>query len=42
MAKVLPLEGDIFAFIFEGDRGISGDTALVDGTIVNVKQCEAD
>ena len=29
----LDFEGDTFAFMLEGDRGISGDTAFDDGAI---------
>ena len=34
MARDLALEGDRFALIFDGDLGISGDTALEVGAIL--------
>jgi hypothetical protein len=34
MASGLALEGERLAFMFEGERGISGDTALEGGAIL--------
>lgn len=31
-------EGDMFALIFDGDRGISGDTVFDDGAILGIRQ----
>ena len=42
MAGDLDLVGDIFALRFDGDRGISGDTASVEGAIFRVTECEAN
>lgn len=36
MANSFALDGDIFALILEGDRGISGDTVLEAGAILNL------
>lgn len=33
-------EGDIVAFRFDGDRGISGDTVLEDGAILESSECD--
>jgi hypothetical protein len=34
IASDLALEGERFAFMFEGERGMSGDTALEEGAIL--------
>lgn len=34
IANDLARDGDIFALIFDGDRGISGDAAFDEGAIV--------
>jgi hypothetical protein len=34
IANDLARDGDIFALIFDGDRGISGDTAFDEGAIL--------
>lgn len=35
-ASGLDLDGDIFAFMFDGERGISGDTAMLAGGAIVV------